>query len=487
MDRVEVVVDEVLATGAYAVLNVHHDSWIWMDATAANANYTLIEDKFGSLWTQIATRFACKSSKLIFEAVNEPTGNTEAHAAELTRLNDIFLTAVNNAGGYNPQRVVSLSGLGMDSIMTSEWFSRGTLYPNQPWGIQFHYYSPYDFIFSAWGKTIWGSDADKASLLQDFTLLKGNFSDIPAFVGEFDASPQSTEPAARWKYFDYFARTATSFGYSLILWDNGLDHFDRATDTWSDPIAIEILKNAVAGTSNSLADSTTDASATSQNSSATLFHKVGDVVANEAIPYLLNGNTLSSITNSAGAKLTSSQYSMSTSGTLTLTSAYLSTLYTATSATGLKDTLTLTFSAGAPSQIQIYQYSAPSIAATSYNLATIGDSASLNVAVAYNGMPKIAAVKAVLADGTPMVDTWTVYLGPLQQACWTWSDWTWSDTGLTIDTAGLDVMKAAAQTITLTVEVCSLLSHSLLQNTNLQQFFPRVYGSNEVNLTFTQS
>ena len=307
MDRVETVVDQALAAGFYVVLNVHHDSWIWADVTVAGANITAIEERFTRLWYQIGTRFACKSSKLIFEAINEPVGDTQAHATELNKLNDIFLAQVNKAGGFNPQRVVSLSGLGQDSIKTSQWFVRGTTFPNQPWGLQFHYYSPYDFIFSAWGKTIWGSDADKSSMLTDFTLFNGNFSSIPAFVGEWDASPANTEPAARWKYFDYFIRTANKFKYSTILWDNGNDHYNRAANTWSDEVSISTLMSAVAGTSNSLADSTTDASATSQSSGATLFHKVGNPVLAESVSYLLNGNTLTAIKNSAGTALTSSQ------------------------------------------------------------------------------------------------------------------------------------------------------------------------------------
>jgi len=307
MDRVETVVDQALAAGFYVVLNVHHDSWIWADVTLGSANITAIEERFSRLWAQIGTRFACKSSKLIFEAINEPVGDTQEHATKLNKLNDIFLAQINKAGGYNPQRVVSLGGLGQDAIKTSRWFVRGTTYPSQPWGLQFHYYSPYDFIFSAWGKTIWGSDADKEAILTDFTLFNGNFSSIPAFVGEWDASPANTEPAARWKYVDYFIRTANKFKYSTILWDNGNDHYNRAANTWSDDIFISTLFSAVAGTQNSLADSSTDASATTQSSGATLFHKVGDPVVAQTVSYLLNGNTLTAIKNSAGTALTSSQ------------------------------------------------------------------------------------------------------------------------------------------------------------------------------------
>ena len=105
MDRVETVVDEALALGLWVILNVHHDSWIWADPTVSGANVTMIDEKFGRLWAQIGTRFACKSSKLIFEPLNEPVGSTQADAAVLNDLSALFLEEINTAGGYNPQRV----------------------------------------------------------------------------------------------------------------------------------------------------------------------------------------------------------------------------------------------------------------------------------------------------------------------------------------------------------------------------------------------
>lgn len=89
MSRVETVVDQALATGLYVVLNVHHDSWVWADVTVAGTNITAIEERFAALWGQIGERFKCKSSKLIFEAINEvdispATISQERHIIVLT-------------------------------------------------------------------------------------------------------------------------------------------------------------------------------------------------------------------------------------------------------------------------------------------------------------------------------------------------------------------------------------------------------------------
>ena len=449
MDRVETVVDEALGLGVYVILNVHHDSWIWADFTQANANLTQIEEKFSRLWSQIGARFACKSSKLIFEPVNEPPGSTQADADNLNRLNILFLQAINNAGGFNPKRVVSLSGPGMDSAKTSQFFTRPREFPSQPWGLQFHYYSPYDFVMSAWGKTIWGSDSDKASLVTDFELFNKNFTGIPAFVGEFGASPVSTEPAGRWKWFDFIARTAKSFNYSLILWDNGADDLNRTANTWNDPISLDVWFNAAAGTNNTLANSTTDTQATSQYTSAYIFHKLGDPIYPQSATYLMNGNSLTAIKNSAGGALNSTQYSMA-GGVLTLSASYLATLYQVSSPPGIKETLTLSFSSGTPLTLQIVQYSTPSLPTTTYKIDTSTD---LHMPIKYAGLSVVAAVKAVLADGSFLADSWTKYLGPLQQGRWTFVDWG-SDSGtFSVDVAGLQVMKAANQTVTLTLEV----------------------------------
>ena len=341
----------------------------------------------------------------------------------------------------------------MDSVKTSQWFVRPTTYPDQPWGLQFHYYSPYDFIFSAWGKTIWGSDTDKATLLQDFTLFNGNFSSVPAFVGEWDASPANTETAARWKYFDYFLRTCAKFGYSSILWDNGNDMFNRSANTWNDETTVSIFLDAVAGTNNTLADSTTDASATAQNSSAYVFHKVGDPITSLSADYILNGNTLTSVKSSGGTTLTTSQYTFSPSGTLTLSESYLSTLLTPTTLPGILETLTLTFSTGAPLVLQIVQYSTPSLASTTFK---VDPSTDLHIPISYAGLPEVAAVEAIVADGTYLTDSWTQYLGPLQQGRWTFGDWGYDKSTFTVNAAGLTLIQGTGQNVTLTLEVCFL-------------------------------
>jgi len=125
------------------------DSWQWADVSAAGANLTAIEERMYQTWLQIGETLGCKSSSVAFEPINEPPVSDEADAGELNKINGIFLKALRDSGGFNAKRVVTLVGPNMDSIKTSQWFEAPTGYDN-PWALQYHYYSPYDFIFGAW-------------------------------------------------------------------------------------------------------------------------------------------------------------------------------------------------------------------------------------------------------------------------------------------------------------------------------------------------
>lgn len=106
----------VLSRGFYAIVNVHHDSWTWADLTKPETNVTMVEERMYKLWYQIGTKLACKSSALAFETINEIPGTTEEHGRIVNRLNEIFLQAINDAGGWNAKRVVTLVGAGEDGL-----------------------------------------------------------------------------------------------------------------------------------------------------------------------------------------------------------------------------------------------------------------------------------------------------------------------------------------------------------------------------------
>lgn len=430
LQRVEDVVDMVLSRGLYALINVHHDSWTWADLTKSDTNVTMLEEKMYKLWYQIGTKLACKSSMLAMEPINEIPGTTAEHGAIVNRLNDIFLQAINDAGGYNPQRVVTLVGAGEDGLKTTQWFKKPDAKFKNPWGIQYHYYSPYDFIFSAWGKTTWGSDADKAALDADMAMVRGNFSNVPLVIGEWASSPVATETAGRWRYFDHFVRTAAKYNTSTILWDNGADFLDRASHKWRDSVAQDIYANAVKGIPNALPDSTTDGSLT-QQSSAYIYHKQGTNFSAVTLPFHFNGNKLAkNIVLSTSGKSLNKGKDYSVSGeSITFTPAFLATIFTPSSPTGSLANLTLTFDRGAALSVNMLQYATPSLASTSSKLPAV--SADLLLPLRWQGQDRPAAIKATKLDGTYLVDDWTQYLPEIQRGRMTYNgQWNWNAEGV---------------------------------------------------------
>lgn len=262
------------------------------------------------------------------------------------------------------------------------------------------------------GKTTWGSDSDKAALTDELAIVRNNFTDVPLIIGEWDASPTNTETGARYRYFDYFIRQASAIGAATMVWDNGDDHLDRNTGLWRDPVAIDILMNAAKGIPNSLPDGTTNLDATTQQSSAYIYHRFGDDVTDQALPFLLNGNTLESIKVSGGPTARpSTDYSIDGS-TVTFKAAFLSTLISPTTEPGSKANLTLTFSAGADLNVEVVQWDTPVLATTSSKAVAGSD---LHIPIDYKGLKTVAAVKVLRIDGTIPFDDWTVWLGPLQQ------------------------------------------------------------------------
>jgi len=250
----------------------------------------------------------------------------------------------------------------------------------------------------------------------DLKLIRNNFTDVPLVIGEYAASASTTESAARWKWFDHIIRTAKKYNTATILWDNGDDGFlDRKARVWKDQIAIEIIMNAQRGIKNSLPDSTVDNKATSQWTSAYIFHKLKDEVTAQDLPFLLNGNTVKHISLGGKALSTPSDYSVSGSrekAIITFTKDFLSKHVSPSTAPGIKADLTVEFSAGAKSRIQIVQWDVPQLAGAKTSKAVGGN--DLEIPITWKGLSQLATVKAMFNDGEYLVDEWTKWRGKLE-------------------------------------------------------------------------
>ncbi|KAJ1307370.1 hypothetical protein OPQ81_001475 [Rhizoctonia solani] len=444
LSRINYVVDAALSTGLFVVVNVHHDSWNWADMAGPKPDIDVRKAKFEKLWQQYATLLKDKNERLIFESINEPTGSTQVDADIVNDLNQRFTNIVKSSGGNNPQRVVSLPGLNDNALYLTQWFKPPTGYPADKWSVQFHYYSPWDFVMNQWGKTWWGSDADKALVESEISPVRGNFS-VPILMGEYSTSAPglAIEKASAWAWFDTVTRTALKYSIVPQWWDNGVEYFDRVTGKWHDVTTRNIVMAVAAGKINSYPYS----------GNGTVWLKSG-ITTIQPIYMQYNGNKLKGIYNPNGTQLTSGKDYTVLSSPLpgfVLTSSYINSLG-ATSKLGELGRVIVKLSAGADLEIDIRRYTRPTVSSSAINVSgTSGD-------YWFNHTPngaKLATVKALGPNGEYLKDDWTQWLGPLQAGRINWNgDYSISDdqTQLIIRASLLTTIKNFGKPVTLTWE-----------------------------------
>jgi endoglucanase len=235
MNRVEEVVDWILAEGLYAIVNLHHDggdsqeSWIKKAAT----DETEIIDKFKKVWKQIADKFAFKSDYLVFEAMNEVGfDNLPIDKAQelLARLNQAFVDVVRAADGLNPERFLLAAGYWTDIDRTCDSRYRLPVDKRNKLVLSIHYYTPAVFCIAerpnnSWGFSAdWGTEADRAELTAQFGKLKKRFLDAgtPAILGEYGAVKNSDKvEEGRVRWMTAVTQICLDNGICPVLWDTG--------------------------------------------------------------------------------------------------------------------------------------------------------------------------------------------------------------------------------------------------------------------------
>lgn len=238
--RVSEVVDWITGAGMFCVLNIHWDGG-WIDSGAKErfpSTYATFspeaEKKFRSYWEQIATFFAGKNEKLVFEGLNEETNFTNAGSiqkayATLTHVNQLFIDTVRKTGGNNGKRLLIVVGYSTDITKTC---ANGYTLPKDTTPgrlfISVHYYTPYQFCGltedADWGKmmTTWGSDDDVKQLEKLFDTMGGFCArnDIPAFIGEYGVG-MTKDPASRVRWMSAVANASIARKMVPVLWDTG--------------------------------------------------------------------------------------------------------------------------------------------------------------------------------------------------------------------------------------------------------------------------
>lgn len=244
LDRVNEVVDYVIDNDMYAIINVHHDDYTWLNPTKADESK--VKAKLVKIWEQLSQRFKDYDEHLLFEGMNEPrviggqdewTCGTEEEREVINNLFAAFVDTVRKSGGNNETRTLIITG---HAAAMDETAIKAIKIPNDDHiAVSIHAYSPWSFAGDDNGTSSF-TDADKSELDKNFDLIKSTFIDkgIPAIIGEFGSVNKNNE-SDRVKHMEYYIKAAKQRGITCFVWDNGVKDgesnfglLDRKNGSW---------------------------------------------------------------------------------------------------------------------------------------------------------------------------------------------------------------------------------------------------------------
>jgi endoglucanase len=387
LSRVREVVDWALARDLYVMINIHHDSWQWINQMPSQHDTVLA--RYNALWTQIAAAFRNHSPRLVFESVNEPqfTGSSgEAQEYQLLHeLNASFRTIVRGSGGNNATRLLVLPTLHtnadqprVDALVSS--FNQ----LNDPNTVAtFHFYGFWPFSVNIAGFTRFNAEV-QADLTGAFDRMYNAFTarGIPVILGEygllgFDRHIGTIEQGEKLKFFEFLGQYARQRQITTQLWDNG-QHFGRSSFQWSDP---EL--------SNQIRSSWTTRSGTASDDF--IFTARASAITARTVTLNLNGTSFVAVRQGTTNLAPNTDYTVSGSQ-LTFTAAALTRL-SGSRAYGVNATVQVHFSQGVPWRINIVTYDTPTLANAT------GTTGAYNIPTQFRG-DQLATMEARYSDGT---------------------------------------------------------------------------------------
>ncbi|MDQ0087222.1 aryl-phospho-beta-D-glucosidase BglC (GH1 family) [Paenibacillus anaericanus] len=261
MNRVQEVVDWALDADLYVMINIHHDSWLWVSHMEKKHDEVLA--RYQATWTQIADRFKDHSNKLMFESINEPRftdGGTEDRAKQNEMLYELltsFHKIVRESGGKNAVRPLVLPTRETNPSQEDLDVLYNTIVKlNDPNLIAtVHFYGFWPFSVNIAGYYKFEKDTTK-DIVTTFDNVSNTFvaKGIPVILGEygllgFDKNTNTIEQGEKLKFFEFLTNTLREKKVTSMLWDNG-QHFNRTTYKWSDEELINIMKAGWSGRSS---------------------------------------------------------------------------------------------------------------------------------------------------------------------------------------------------------------------------------------------
>ncbi|MFJ1967179.1 cellulase family glycosylhydrolase [Streptomyces sp. NPDC087903] len=387
MAKVRQVVDLALDENLYVLLNMHHDSWMWVNSLSTDHDAVLA--RYTATWTQIAAEFRDKPSRLVFESINEPTfsgtsGDDENYRL-LAELNTVFHRIVRESGGRNADRLLVLPTLytnseqgRLDALATELADLRDPMVATT-----IHFYGWWPFSVNIAGYTRFDSTSQQ-DLTEQFDRVYNTFvaHGIPVIIGEYALlaydhnRPGIIERGEQRKYFEFLGDYARRRDLTTMLWDAG-QFLNRDTLQWRDPELFAQIRS-----------SWTTRSGTA--SSDLVFLAKSAAITDQTLTLNPNGTDFQGLRHGSRNLLKGKDYTVS-GNQLTLTSAALTEL-AGDRSYGVDATLEARFSRGVPWRIDVVTYDTPVLSDAS------GDAGGLTVPTRFRG-DMLATMEANYDDG----------------------------------------------------------------------------------------
>lgn len=244
LDRVQQVVDWIVDSGMYVIINVHHDTgtdgWIHV----SDKSYAAAKDRFANIWKQVAERFKDYGSEVLFECFNETLNDEndwnstkKADYDIILKYEQLFVDTVRKAGGNNAERNLILNTYAASSnpgIINSFKLPKDTTEGHMM--MEVHNYDPQGFTWddATWTtmRSTWGTDEDKRNIDNFMNILSAQAEKlgVPAIVGEFGSVDKKNDNE-RAEHAGYFVAAAKKKGIVCFFWDDGakFNLIDRKT------------------------------------------------------------------------------------------------------------------------------------------------------------------------------------------------------------------------------------------------------------------
>ncbi|MFC4386316.1 cellulase family glycosylhydrolase [Gracilibacillus marinus] len=386
LSRVEQTINWSLDAGMHVMINIHHDSWVWLESGMVNDHDATVA-RYEAIWTQLSQRFKDYPVELMFESINEPRFSTSDEESQqfINELNDIFYDVVRQSGGKNDIRPLVLpthhtaSDQGkLDALAT---YIEQLHDPNIIATV--HYYGFWPFSVNIAGHTRF-DQATKDEIHQVFDRVHDTFikNGIPVVIGEFgllgfDRHTGVIQQGEKLKFFEHMIHYAQEKELVHMLWDNG-QHLDRNTLEWQDEELFSMMQTSWSTRSAHVHDNF-------------IYLKQNNDISEHTIPITLNGTTFDKMVMNDTELTEGVDYTFAES-TVTFTASFLSTIMNDNN-TGIIETVTMHFSNGFTWDIDIISYTTPLLQDTT------GRTMEFLIPTAFNG-DQLATMEAYYADGS---------------------------------------------------------------------------------------